>query len=93
MTSADRLAAMETGLKERLHRQVEALPAGELPAAERYLELLSGHAHPFVRALMDAPGDPEPLSDPDRRALDEGRHALEAGDTVSDRELRAELGI
>ena len=93
MTSAGRLAAMETGLKERLHRLVEALPAGELPAAERYLEFLSGHAHPFIRALMDAPGDPEPLSDADREALDEGRRALEAGDTVTDRELRAELGI
>ena len=93
MTSADRLAAMETGRRERLHRLVDTLPAAELPAAERYLQFLSGHAHPFVRALMDAPGDPEPLSDADREALDEGRRALEAGDTVSDDELRAELGI
>ena len=92
MISADRLTAMETGLKERLHLLVDALPAGELPAAERYLEFLSRHVHPFVRALMDAPGDSEPLSDADREALDEGR-ALEAGDTVSDSELRAELGI
>ena len=93
MTSADRLAAVETGRRERLHRLVDALPAGELPAAERYLQFLSGHAHPFVRALVDAPGDPEPLSDADREALDEGRRALEAGDTVCDGELRAELGI
>ena len=93
MTPADRLFAMETGLKERLHLLVDALPAGELPAAERYLEFLSGHAHPFVRALIDAPTNPEPLSDADREALDEGRRALEAGDTVSDSELRAELGI
>jgi hypothetical protein len=72
---------------------VDALPAGELAAAERYLEFLSLHAHPFVRALKDAPGDPDPLSDTDREALDEGRLALEAGDTVSDRELSADLGI
>ena len=93
MTSADRLAAMETGLRERLHLLVDALPVGDLPAAERYLEFLSGHAHPFVRALMDAPGDPEPLSDADRNALDEGRRALKECDTVSDRDLRTELGI
>ena len=84
---------METGLKEKLHLLADALPAGELPAAERYLEFLSGHAHPFVRALMDAPGNPEPLNGADRKALDEGRRALETGDTVSDHELRAELGI
>ena len=93
MTSADRLTAKEIGLKARLHLLVDALPAGELPAAERYLEFLSGHAHLSVRALMDAPGDPEPLSDADREALDEGRRALEAGDTVSDSEPCAALGI
>ena len=93
MTPVDGRSAMETEPKERLHRLVDALPAGELQAAERYLEFLSLHAHPFVRALMDAPGDPEPLSDADREALDEGRLALEAGDTVSDSALRAELGI
>ena len=84
---------METGPKERLHLLVDALPAGELQAAERYLEFLSGHGHPFVRALLDAPESAEPLSEGDREALDEGRRALEAGDTVSDEELRAELGI
>ena len=41
---------------------------------------------------MNAPEVSEPLSDEDREALDEGRRALEAGDLVSDRELRAELG-
>ena len=79
--------------KDRLHRLVDALPAGELLAAERYLEFLSGHGHPFVRALLDAPETAEPLSERDRTALDEGRDALDAGDTVSDEELREELGI
>ena len=79
--------------KERLHRLVDALPADEFRAAERYLEFLSGHGHPFVRTLLCAPETAEPLSDRDREALDEGRRALETGDVVSDRELRAELGI
>ena len=84
---------METELKERLHCLVDALPAGELQAAERYLEFLSGQGHPLVRALLDVPELTEPLSERDHEALAEGRRALEAGDTVSDEELRTELGI
>lgn len=84
---------MEAEPKERLHRLVDALPAGELQAAERYLEFLSGYRHPLIGALLNAPELIEPLSEGDREALAEGRRALEAGDTVSDEELRAELGI
>ena len=79
--------------KDRLHRLVDALPAGELLAAERYLEFLSGHSHPFVRALLDAPETDEPTSVEGRNALDEGRIALERGETVSDSELCKDLGI
>ena len=78
---------------ERLHRLVDALPATELRAAERYLEFLAGRGHPFVQTLLNAPEADEPLSDEDRTALAEARSALEAGDMVSDSELRAELGI
>ena len=84
---------MTTQPKERLHRLVDVLPATELRAAERYLEFLAGPGHPFVRALANAPEAVEPLSDEDLKALAEGRSALEAGDVVSDRELRDELGI
>ncbi len=84
---------METMTRERLHRLVDALPTGELPVAERYLEFLSGAGHPFVRALFAAPEADEPLSGGDRDALEEGRRALASGDTVSDRELRDEFGL
>ena len=84
---------MEAEPKERLHRLVDALPAGELRAAERYLEFLSGRGDPFLRTLLNAPDAVDPLSNEDREALDEGRRALETGEVVSDRELRAELGI
>ncbi|MDE0335700.1 MAG: hypothetical protein OXI64_12125 [Defluviicoccus sp.] len=77
---------METGSKERLHRLIDALPSGELLAAERYLEFLSGHGHPFVRALVRAP-------ETEARLNEEDRDALDAGDVVSDRALRDELGI
>ena len=72
---------------------VDALPAGELRAVERCLELFFECGDAFVQALMRAPEAAEPLSDEDHEALDEGRRALEADDCVSDRELRSELGI
>ena len=84
---------METNPRERLHRLVDALPAGELRAVERSLELFSGCGDSFVQALLNAPQATGPSSDKDHEALEEGRCALEAGDCVSDRELRAELGI
>ena len=86
---------MKTDLveRERLHRLVDALPAGELRAVERCLELFAECGDAFVQALMRAPEAAEPLSDEDHDALEEGRRALEADDCVSDRELRSELGI
>ena len=84
---------METSPRERLHRLVDALPAGELRAVERCLELFSECGDSFVQALLSAPEAAEPLTEEDHEALEEGRRALEEGDCVSDRELRAELGI
>ena len=84
---------MEAEPRQRLHSLVDALPAGELQAAERYLEFLSAQGHSLVRALLNAPELTEPLSDGDREALDEGRRALQMGDVVSDAEMRAELGV
>ena len=84
---------MATEVKERLHRLVDALPSGELHAAERYLKFLASHGDPLVQALLNAPEAAEPLSASDRKALDEGCRALETGDIVTDRALRAELGI
>ena len=83
----------DPGGRERLHRLVDALPASELGAVERCLELFSECGDSFVQALLRAPEATDPLSDEDHEALEEGRRALEAGDCVSDRELRAELGI
>ena len=61
--------------------------------AERYIESLYEREDPFVQALMDVPEMDEPLSGGDREVLDEDRRALQAGDLMSDRELRAEFGI
>ncbi len=84
---------MQTATKTRLHRLVDKLPEAEVHAAERYLEYLTEQADPLVTALSSAVEMEEPLTDDDRAALEEGRLALDAGDTVSDDELRTQLGI
>jgi len=84
---------MEAKAKERRYRLVDRIPEEEVHAAERYLEYLAEHGDPFIRALMTAPDEDEPLSDEDGEALEEGRRALAEGDVVTDEELRAELGI
>ncbi len=85
--------AMEAKAKERLYRLVDQIPDGEVHAAERYLEYLAKQGDLLVRALLSAPASDEPLSDEDRKALAEGRRALDESDVVTDEELRAELGI
>ena len=62
---------MEARPGERLHQRMDTLPAGELKAAERYLEYLREYGAPFVQALMNAPEMSEPLGDEGREALDE----------------------
>ncbi len=47
----------------------------------------------MIRALVRAPETEAQLNEEDCHALDEGRRALDAGDMVSDRALRDELGI
>ena len=45
----------DLGERERLHRLVDALPAGELRAVERCLELFSECGDAFVQALIRLP--------------------------------------
>jgi 3-hydroxyisobutyrate dehydrogenase-like beta-hydroxyacid dehydrogenase len=84
---------MKTEVKTRLHWLVDKLPEEEVHAAERYLEYLAEQADPLVTALSNSSEVDEPLTDDDRAALEEGRLALDASDTVSDDELRSQLGI
>ena len=84
---------MKIEAKTRLHRLVDSLPEEEIHAAERYLEYLAEQGDPLLGVLSSATEVDEPLTDDDRAALNEGRLALEAGDTVSDDELRSQLGI
>ena len=78
--------------RERLRRLVEFLPQAELHAAERYLEFLVG-PDPGIRAVVHAPWDDEPLTDEDRKAIEEGRRDIEEGKGIPHSEIRAKFGL
>ncbi len=62
---------MEAKAKERLYHLVDLIPDAEIHAAERYLEYLTEHGDPFIRRLMDAPFDDEPVTDEEEGAVQE----------------------
>ena len=65
---------------------------GRDPRSRALLRAPHATGDPLIGVLANATEVEEPLTDADRAALDEGRLALDAGDTVSDDELRSQLG-
>lgn len=82
---------MSMTTKEEIHRLVDDLPAGELSAARRYLEYLRDLGDPVFRALVQSPYDDEPETDEERSAVEEGKQAMERGDTITSEELQRRL--
>ena len=76
--------------KERLYRLVEELSEEEVPAAEKALE---GLRHPALRALAHAPADDEPVTEADRRAMEEAEEDVRAGRLIPHEEVKRRLGI
>ena len=81
---------MDANLQDRLHRLVDRLPDAEGLAAERYLQYLTAHGDPLLRAVLAAPEDEEELSENGRRLLNEGREDLAAGRTHTLGEVKRE---
>lgn len=79
--------------KDRLHALVDQLPESEQHVAERFLEYLRASSSPLARALRNAPLDDEPLSEDERKALDEAWEDIRAGRIVSHQEMRRQLGL
>ncbi len=84
---------MEPLPRQRLHQLIDELPEEDIQAAQRYLESLSTHQDPLVRALESAPEDDEPLTDEEREAIDGAERAVAAGDLVPDTHVRAKIGL
>jgi hypothetical protein len=67
-------------VKAKLHRLVDALPASEVAAAQRYLEYLRDlGSDPVLRALAAAPFDDEPLTNVATRAIAVARSEIARG--------------
>ena len=76
-----------TPVRERIHRLVDLLPESELPDVETLLTARRASADPVLHALANAPKDPEPLTEADAVAIQEGFDAIARGEVVSDAEL------
>ncbi len=48
---------------------------------------------PVLEALANAPADDEPVTDEERRAVEEARAEAERGDVLTTAQLRRSLGI
>ena len=79
--------------KKRLHELVDELSEDQVEAAERYLRSLHNQDDPVVRAMRSAPVDDEPLSDEDRKAIDDGHRDIAAGRCIPDDLIRHKLGL
>ncbi len=72
-------------VKADLHRLVDALPAHELQAAQRFLAYLYEQgSNPVLRALMKAPADDEPETPEEQTAVQEAREQLARSETIPD---------
>jgi hypothetical protein len=76
--------------REAIHQLLDALPDELLPAAEARLAALRDD--PFLRFMLAAPEDDEPLDEEDLAALAEGKAALERGDTITLDEFERRYG-
>ena len=80
-------------IKDNLHQLVDALPDRELHAALRYMEYLRDvGSDEFVRALMEAPEDDEPMTDEEAQGADEAWQEYLRGEARPWEEVRKELG-
>lgn len=84
---------MEAKAKERLYRLVERIPKEEIHAAERYLEYLAERGDPFIRKLMNAPFDDEPVTEEEEAGVREAWEDYKAGRVHSLEEIKQELGL
>ena len=78
--------------KQDLHRLIDELPESAVAKAGGMLAGLVNGDERLPAVLRDAPLDDEPLTEEDIEAIRQGREDIEHGRTVSNEELRRELG-
>lgn len=80
--------------REELHRMLDEIPEGKLPVVRKYLKNVRDAADdPVRRAIENAPLDDEPETEKEKQAVEEGKADIRAGRTLSNDELKRELGL
>jgi len=80
-------------LRDELHELVDQLPDEELDAAHRFVEYLRHHGDPFLKKLMDAPLDDEPVTEEEEALVAEAWEDVKAGRLHSLEDVKKELGL
>lgn len=80
--------------RNELRHLVEEIPDSKLEQAIRYLQFLQDPGEDeFMRKLASAPLDDEQETEEERLGVEQARLELEAGDGLSTKELKRELGL
>lgn len=79
--------------KQHAHELIERLPVSQMTTAVRFLEFML--LDPVARAAAAAPPDDEPVTEQDRRRVEEGRAWLDqrGGRGTPMAEVLAEFGL
>lgn len=76
--------------KQQAHELIERLTPGQVSAVVGLLETM---LDPVSRAIANAPVDEEPLTEEERKALEEARQWLQHNQSIPHEQVLAELGI
>lgn len=83
----------KTTLRDEIHELVDQLPDGELNAARRFVEYLRHHGDPFLKKLMEAPIDDEPVTEEEQTLVAEAWEDVKAGRVHTYEQVKKELGL
>ncbi|OFW77949.1 MAG: hypothetical protein A2201_13455 [Alicyclobacillus sp. RIFOXYA1_FULL_53_8] len=80
--------------REELHRILDEIPEGKLPVVRKYLKnVRDATDDPVRRAVENAPLDDEPETEEEIQAVEESKADIRTGRTLSNVELKRELGL
>ncbi len=81
------------GRRGRLHRLVENLHEGELETVETFVDFVHERGDPFLRKLMTAPWDDEPVTPEEEEAVRKAYEDIAAGRVHTLEEVKKEFGL
>jgi hypothetical protein len=76
--------------RQHAHELIDRMAPGQVAAVVSLLEIM---LDPLARTLASAPYDDEPVSEEERREIEESRAALTRGEGIPHEEILAEFGL